>query len=115
MMNERPGWDEYFMEMAILTAKRSTCLRRQVGAVIVQDRHIISTGYNEAPGGWNTAGSGKADASASSWEFLRVSGMNCAGRFTRNKTRLFRQLPWDIASRELRFILPTSRVSSARR
>jgi len=51
MMDERPGWDEYFMEMAILTAKRSTCLRRQVGAVIVQDRHIIATGYNGAPRG----------------------------------------------------------------
>ncbi|MCQ4638054.1 dCMP deaminase family protein [Anaerovorax odorimutans] len=51
MMNERPGWDEYFMEMAELTAKRSTCLRRQIGAVIVQDKHIIATGYNGAPQG----------------------------------------------------------------
>jgi len=48
---ERPSWDEYFMEMAVLTAKRSTCLRRQVGAVIVQDKHIIATGYNGAPRG----------------------------------------------------------------
>ncbi|MDO4834522.1 MAG: cytidine/deoxycytidylate deaminase family protein [Bacillota bacterium] len=48
-MNKRPSWDEYFMEMAELTAKRSTCLRRQVGAVIVKDRHIIATGYNGAP------------------------------------------------------------------
>ena len=39
------------MEMAVLTAKRSTCLRRQVGAVIVNDRHIVSTGYNGAPRG----------------------------------------------------------------
>ncbi len=51
MRPERPGWDEYFMEMAELTAKRSTCLRRQVGAVIVQNRHIIATGYNGAPKG----------------------------------------------------------------
>ena len=50
-MMERPSWDEYFMEMAVLTAKRSTCLRRQVGAVIVQDKHIIATGYNGAPRG----------------------------------------------------------------
>lgn len=50
-MLNRPNWDEYFMEMAELTAKRSTCLRRQVGAVIVQDRHIIATGYNGAPRG----------------------------------------------------------------
>lgn len=48
---DRPSWDEYFMEMAALTAKRSTCLRRQVGAVIVQDKHIIATGYNGAPRG----------------------------------------------------------------
>ncbi|WP_324825508.1 cytidine/deoxycytidylate deaminase family protein [Sinanaerobacter sp. ZZT-01] len=48
---ERPSWDEYFMEMAMVTAKRSTCLRRQVGAVIVKDKHIIATGYNGAPRG----------------------------------------------------------------
>ncbi|MDD2217809.1 MAG: cytidine/deoxycytidylate deaminase family protein [Eubacteriales bacterium] len=50
-MNQRPDWDEYFMEMAQLTARRSTCLRRNVGAVIVKDRHIIATGYNGAPRG----------------------------------------------------------------
>ncbi len=50
-MDKRPGWDEYFMEMAVLTARRSTCLRRQVGAVIVKDRHIVATGYNGAPRG----------------------------------------------------------------
>ena len=38
-MDKRPGWDAYFMEMAEVTAKRSTCLRRQVGAVIVQFEH----------------------------------------------------------------------------
>ena len=47
----RISWDEYFMEMAKLAARRSTCLRRQVGAVIVKDRHIIATGYNGAPRG----------------------------------------------------------------
>ena len=47
--DKRPNWDEYFMEVAKLTATRSTCLRRQVGAVIVKDRHIIATGYNGAP------------------------------------------------------------------
>ena len=49
--DNRPGWDEYFMDFAVLTAKRSTCLRRQVGAVIVQDKHVIATGYNGAPKG----------------------------------------------------------------
>lgn len=48
---KRPSWDEYFMQMALLTAKRSTCLRRQVGAVIVKEKHIIATGYNGAPKG----------------------------------------------------------------
>lgn len=48
---KRPSWDEYFMEMAELTAKRSTCMRRSVGAVIVKDRHAIATGYNGAPTG----------------------------------------------------------------
>lgn len=49
--NERLSWDEYFMQMAELTTKRSTCLRRHVGAVIVQDRHVVATGYNGAPRG----------------------------------------------------------------
>lgn len=47
----RPSWDEYFMEIAQLTSKRSTCLRRQVGAVLVRDNRIITTGYNGAPTG----------------------------------------------------------------
>ncbi|MBO4725050.1 MAG: cytidine/deoxycytidylate deaminase family protein [Firmicutes bacterium] len=50
-MSDRPSWDEYFMEMAQLTAKRSTCMRRSVGAIIVKDRHIVATGYNGAPRG----------------------------------------------------------------
>lgn len=48
---ERPSWDEYFMEMAEVAQKRSTCLRRRVGAVIVQDRRIMATGYNGVPAG----------------------------------------------------------------
>ena len=51
----RPSWDDYFMDIAELVASRSTCLRRQVGAVIVKDRRIISTGYNGAPGEFPTA------------------------------------------------------------
>ena len=50
-MQRRPGWDEYFMEMAELASTRSTCLRRRVGACIVVDRHVIATGYNGAPRG----------------------------------------------------------------
>ena len=50
-MEERPSYDEYFMEMAHVVAKRSTCLRRKVGAILVKDKHILSTGYNGAPKG----------------------------------------------------------------
>ncbi|MDD2431407.1 MAG: cytidine/deoxycytidylate deaminase family protein [Firmicutes bacterium] len=47
----RPSWNNYFMDIATLVASRSTCLRRQVGAVIVREKRIISTGYNGAPSG----------------------------------------------------------------
>lgn len=47
----RPSADKYFMDMAKLAATRSTCLRRHVGAVIVKDKHVLSTGYNGAPRG----------------------------------------------------------------
>lgn len=50
-MQERPSYDEYFMEMAKVVARRSTCLRRKVGAILVKDKHILSTGYNGAPKG----------------------------------------------------------------
>ena len=48
-MDKRPTVDEYFMEIAEVVAKRSTCLRNHVGAVIVRDKRILSTGYNGAP------------------------------------------------------------------
>ena len=47
----RPSWDEYFMEIAAVVAKRSNCSRRHVAAVIVKDHHILSTGYNGTPHG----------------------------------------------------------------
>lgn len=47
--DNRPDWDEYFMNIAEIVAKRSTCLRRQVGAVIVREKRILATGYNGAP------------------------------------------------------------------
>ena len=48
-MPQRPDWDQYFMEITSVVAKRSTCLRRQVGAILVKDKHILTTGYNGAP------------------------------------------------------------------
>lgn len=49
--DSRPGWDTYFLEIALLVAKRSTCLRRKVGALVVKDRRILATGYNGTPSG----------------------------------------------------------------
>lgn len=51
MKRTRPDWDEYFMEIAHVVARRSTCLRRQVGAVVVREKRILTTGYNGAPMG----------------------------------------------------------------
>jgi dCMP deaminase len=50
-MKSRPSWDAYFMGIARLVASRSTCLRRQVGAVLVKDKNILATGYNGTPSG----------------------------------------------------------------
>lgn len=45
----RPSWDEYFMDIVELIKTRSTCLRRQVGALVVKDKRILATGYNGPP------------------------------------------------------------------
>ena len=47
----RPSWDQYFIDITHLVATRSTCLRRQVGALLVKDRNILATGYNGTPSG----------------------------------------------------------------
>jgi dCMP deaminase len=47
----RPSWGTYFMNITNLVAERSTCTRRAVGAVLVKDKRILSTGYNGAPSG----------------------------------------------------------------
>ncbi len=49
--NVRPSWDDYFMQILETVKTRSTCLRRQVGALIVKDKRIVATGYNGAPSG----------------------------------------------------------------
>ena len=50
-MKNRPSWDDYFMTIAGDVATRSTCIRRSVGAVIVKEKRILSTGYNGPPSG----------------------------------------------------------------
>ena len=47
----RPAWDDYFLDIVGLVAKRATCIRRSVGAALVRDRRILATGYNGAPSG----------------------------------------------------------------
>lgn len=49
MVITRPTWDEYFASITRQVATRSTCLRRKVGAIIVKDKRILTTGYNGAP------------------------------------------------------------------
>ena len=48
---KRPGWDEYFMNIANMISKRATCPRKRLGAIIVKDKRIIATGYNGSPPG----------------------------------------------------------------
>jgi len=47
----RPSWEQYFMDITFLVAKRATCRRRKVGAILVKDKRVLSTGYNGAPMG----------------------------------------------------------------
>lgn len=49
--NSRPSWDEYFSTIAVLTSKRSNCVRRHVGCIIVKNKRILSLGYNGTPRG----------------------------------------------------------------
>jgi dCMP deaminase len=49
MKPKRPDWNSYFMEIAQIVSKRSTCVRRNVGALIVKNKQILATGYNGAP------------------------------------------------------------------
>ena len=47
----RPTWDSYFINIALAVAERSTCDRAHVGAVLVRDKRILTTGFNGSPSG----------------------------------------------------------------
>ena len=49
---KRPAWDSYFMKITEDVSERATCVKRRVGAIIVKDNRILSTGYNGAPKGF---------------------------------------------------------------
>jgi dCMP deaminase len=54
----RPNWDQYFMELSSLAAKRSNCMKRRVGCVLVREKRVISTGYNGTPRGLRNCNEG---------------------------------------------------------
>ncbi len=64
----RPSWDEYFMSIARVVASRSNCVKRNVGAVVVSDLRIISTGYNGTPRGVRNCNEGGCPRCASGAE-----------------------------------------------
>ena len=45
----RPGWDTYFMQLASLASLRSNCMKRRVGAILVRNKRVVSTGYGHSP------------------------------------------------------------------
>jgi dCMP deaminase len=54
----RPGWDAYFMQLAALAAKRSNCMKRRVGCVLIREKRVIATGYNGTPRGLKNCNDG---------------------------------------------------------
>ena len=50
-MPDRPSWDDYFIKIAEDVSTRATCIRRKVGAVIIKNKRILTTGYNGVPTG----------------------------------------------------------------
>lgn len=67
-MNDRPDWDTYFLNIAMAVALRADCSRRKVGAVLVRDNRIVSTGYNGSPPGGPSCLAGECPRSSSNVE-----------------------------------------------
>lgn len=63
----RPSWDTYFMQLSDLAARRSNCMKRRVGCILVKERRVIATGYNGTPRGLrncNEGGCGRCNEGA---------------------------------------------------
>lgn len=54
----RPSWDTYFMHLSDLAARRSNCMKRRVGCILVKDSRIVATGYNGTPRGLRNCNEG---------------------------------------------------------
>ena len=67
------NWHKYYYEIAKIVASKSKCLSRQIGAVLVANNAIISTGYNGPPRGTPHCGEGRLDADRSLREILNVN------------------------------------------
>ena len=65
---KRPAWNIYFMDVAHAVRQRADCTRRQVGAILVKDKRIISTGYNGTPRGTKNCSEGGCERCNSSEE-----------------------------------------------
>ena len=72
----RPDWDDYFMEMAHVAKKRASCLTRQVGAVLVKDNRVVSTGYNGTPSKTKHCNEGGCERCKDKFEGKIDSGSN---------------------------------------
>lgn len=72
----RPCWDKYFMRLAEVVASRSNCVKRGVGAVIVNDYRIVSTGYNGSPFGFTNCNEGGCER-CNSWAKAGVDLDKC--------------------------------------
>ena len=69
----RPSWDQYFMQLASLAAQRSNCMKRRVGAVLVRERRVVSTGYNGTPRGLKNCNLGGCEFFCPpGWDFLKL-------------------------------------------
>jgi len=86
----RQSWDEYFLGLAAAAATRSNCTRRRVGAVIVAERHIRSTGYNGPPSGYGHCDLGACPRGSSTMPVGEPSGYdNCVALHAEANALLF--------------------------